>query len=103
MNPTSLRAATVLSNDWGWIRGPRISEGVILTVQGDTSLSRVQLFPTEWSVAHQAPLSMGFSRQAYWSGMPFLSPGIFSTQGSNLRLPPALAGGFFPTSATWEA
>ena len=75
MNPTSLHAATVLSNDWGWIRGPRISEGVILTVQGDTSLSRVQLFPTEWSVAHQAPLSMGFSRQAYWSGMPFLSPG----------------------------
>ena len=81
MNPTSLRAATVLSNDWGRIRGPRISEGVILTVHGDTSLSCVQLFPTEWTVAHQAPLSMGFSRQAYWSGMPFLSPGALIHSG----------------------
>ena len=36
-------------------------------------------------VAHQAPPSMGFSRQEYWSGLPFPSPGIFPTQGSNLR------------------
>ena len=34
-------------------------------------------------MAHQAPLSMGFSRQEYWSGLPFLPPGIFLTQGSN--------------------
>ena len=34
------------------------------------SLSRVQLFATPWTVAHQAPLSMGFSRQEYWSGLP---------------------------------
>ena len=38
------------------------------------SLSRVQLFVTPWTVAHQAPLSMGFSRQEYWSGLPFPSP-----------------------------
>ena len=38
------------------------------------SLSRVRLFVTPWTVAHQAPLSMGFSRQEYWSGLPFLSP-----------------------------
>ena len=38
-------------------------------------LSRVQLFATLWTVAHQAPLSMGFSRQQYWSGLPFPSPG----------------------------
>ena len=38
------------------------------------SLSRVQLFATPWTVAHQAPLSMGFSRQEYWSGLPFPSP-----------------------------
>ena len=37
-------------------------------------LSRVQLFVTPWTVAHQAPLSMGFSRQEYWSGLPFPSP-----------------------------
>ena len=35
------------------------------------SLSHVQLFATPWTVAHQAPLSMGFSRQEYWSGLPF--------------------------------
>ena len=35
------------------------------------SYSHVQLFATSWTVAHQAPLSMGFSRQEYWSGLPF--------------------------------
>ena len=39
------------------------------------SLSRVQLFVTPGTVAHQTPLSMGFSRQDYWSGLPFPSPG----------------------------
>ena len=38
------------------------------------SLSRVGLFATPWTVAHQAPPSMGFSRQQYWSGLPFPSP-----------------------------
>ena len=42
-----------------------------------TSLSRVLLFATPWTVAYQAPLSMGFSRQGYWSGLPFPSPYIF--------------------------
>ena len=44
--------------------------------------SRVQLFETAWTIAHQAPLSMGFSQQEYWS-CPFLLRGIFPTQGSN--------------------
>ena len=39
------------------------------------SLSHVRLFVILWTVARQAPLSMGFSRQEYWSGLPFLSPG----------------------------
>ena len=38
-------------------------------------LSRVRLFATPWTVAYQAPLSMGFSRQEYWSGVPLPSPG----------------------------
>ena len=38
------------------------------------SLSRVRLYVTPWTVAYQAPLSMGFSRQEYWSGLPFSSP-----------------------------
>ena len=44
-------------------------------------LSRVWLFATTWSVAHQAPLSMGFSRQEYWSGHHFLLQGIFLSRG----------------------
>ena len=43
----------------------------------------IRLFATPWTVACQAPLSMGFSRQEYWSGLPFPSQGIFPTQGSN--------------------
>ena len=39
------------------------------------SLSRVRLFATPWTVAYQALLSMGFSKQEYWSGLPFPSPG----------------------------
>ena len=52
----------------------------------------------------QAPLSMGFSRQEYWSGLPRPPPGDL-TQGwnRNLLMSPALAGGFFTTSAIWEA
>ena len=41
---------------------------------------------TPWTVAHQAPLSVGFSRQEYWSGLPFPSPGIFPTQELNPSL-----------------
>ena len=42
------------------------------------SLSRVRLFATPWTAAHQAPPSMGFSRQEYWSGVPLPSPEIIS-------------------------
>ena len=68
-------------------------------------LSYVGLFATPWTVAYQAPLSMGFSRQEYWSGLPFsppenlLDPEIEPTSLAS----PALAGKFFTTGATWEA
>ena len=45
------------------------------------SLSRVQLFATPWTVAYQAPPSMGFSRQECWSGLPFPSPGDLPDPG----------------------
>ena len=45
------------------------------------SLSHVRLFAAPWTVAHQAPLSMGFSRQEYWSGSPFPSPGDLPNPG----------------------
>ena len=53
--------------------GPYI--GLCVTVK---SLSCVQLFVMLWTVARQAPLSVGFSRQEYWSGLPFPSPGVRS-------------------------
>ena len=55
--------------------------------------------------AHQTPLSMGFSRQEYSSGLPWPPPGDLSTPGVELTSPasPVLAGGFFTTWATWEA
>ena len=46
-------------------------------------VSHVQLFVTPWTVVCQAPLSMEFSRQEYWSGLPFPSLGIFLIQESN--------------------
>ena len=48
------------------------------------SLSHVRLFTTPWTVAYQAPLSMGFSRQEYWSGCHCLLQRIFLTQGSHM-------------------
>ena len=45
------------------------------------SLSRVRLFATPWTVAYQAPPSMGFSRQEYWSGVPIPSPGDLPNPG----------------------
>ena len=51
------------------------------------SLSRVRLFATPWTVAHQAPGSMGFSRQEYWSGLPFPSPGDLPDPGIKARSP----------------
>ena len=62
-------------------------------------LSHVQLFATPWTVAHQAPLSTGFSRQEYWSGLPFPSPGDLPDPGSQPTslASPALVGGFCTT------
>ena len=60
---------------------------------------QIRLFVTSWTVAHQAPLSMGFSRQEYWSGLPFPSLGDLPNLGIepvSLEAP-ALAGGFFST------
>ena len=65
-------------------------------------LTSVQLFAIPGTVAHQAPLSMGFSRQEYWSGLPFPSSGDLLNPGTK-PMSPALADGFFTTSATWQA
>ena len=51
----------------------------------EKSLSRVQLFVTLWTLAHQAPSSVGFPRQAYWNGLPFSYPGDLPDPGIELR------------------
>ena len=63
--------------------------------------SRVQLLETPWTTPHKATLSKGFSRQEYWSGLPFLPPDL-PNPGFEPRslMSPALAGGFFTTSTT---
>ena len=67
--------------------------------------SSVHLFAIPWTVACQAPLSLGFSRQEYWSELPcpptgdLPDPGIESTS----LMSPVLVGGFFTTTGTWEA
>ena len=66
------------------------------------SLSRVRLFTIPWTAAYQAPPSMGFSRQEYWSGLPFPSPGGLPDPGLEPALAPALTSGFFTTSTAWE-
>ena len=80
--------------------GPRTGGCYLLSC-----FSHAQLFVTLWTIAHQAPLSKGFSRQGHWSGLPcppaenLPDPGI---EPKSLMFP-ALAGEFFTTSATSEA
>ena len=68
-------------------------------------LSHVQLFAIRWTLALQAPLSTEFSRQEYWSGLLCFPPGDLPDPGikPTFLLSPVLAGGFFTSSATWEA
>ena len=64
--------------------------------------SCVQLFATQWTVAHQAPLSMGFSRQEYWNGLPCPPPGDLPNPviKPTSLMSAALTGGFFTTGTT---
>ena len=78
---------------------------LLLTACMPTQFSCVRLFVTMWTVARQAPLSMGFSRQEHWSGLPCPSPGNRPNPGikPTALKSPALAGRFFTTGTTWEA
>ena len=65
-------------------------------------LSHVRLYSNPWTVTHQAPLSMEFSSQDYWSGLPLPTPGDLPYPGIKAMslVSPALAGKFFRTSTT---
>ena len=69
------------------------STGVCIHAQ---SLSRVRVFGTPWTVTHQAPLSIGFPRQEYWSGLPFPSQGDFPHPGIEPRSPALQAASLLP-------
>ena len=58
-------------------------------IRSDQSLSHVRLFGTPWTAAYQAPLSMEFSRQEYWSGVPLPSPGSIPSQ--EIKIPHCVA------------
>ena len=64
-----------------------------------------QLYTTLWAIACQVPLSVGFSQQEYWSGLLCPPPGDLPKLGIKpvSLMSPALVGGFFTTSTTWEA
>ena len=82
-----------------------LSQSLVLAQHHCACLLSRSVFDTPWTIAHQAPLSMGFSRQEYWNRLPFLSPGHLPDSGIEpvSLLSPALTDGFFTTSATWEA
>ena len=80
---------------WAWGELERVISSVSRSVVSD-------FFANQGTVAHQAPLSMGVSRQEYWSGLPFPSPGGLPDLGIELASP-ALAGRFLTSSTTWEA
>ena len=61
----------------------KISQNSTTIIVCAQSLRLIQHFVTPWIVAHQAPLSMEFSRQEYWTGLPFPTPGGLQTQGWN--------------------
>ena len=69
------------------------------------ALSRVWFLAIPWTVAHQAPLSVGFPRQEYWTGLPFPPPVELLEAGIEpaSSVPPVLAGGFFTTGTVWKA
>ena len=93
-------------NNFGWVSARRKTQVRPLTTKYECRMlshfSHVTLFAILWTVALQAPLSMGFSRQEKWSGLHALLQGIFLTQGSNLHLLCLLHWqvGFFTASTT---
>ena len=96
-----------LKDRLSWTDISRIPAGNLLSVCAYTlsCFSHVRLFTTLCTIVCQAPLSMGFSRQEYWSGLPCLPLGDLPNPEVDLSslMFPALAGRFFTTSATWEA
>ena len=89
MIDSSLVKHLVHSGYFANIKGTKIKDTVQARIL--SHVIHVQLFVTLWTVAHQAPLSMGFSRQEYWSGLPFPPPGDLPDPGIEPMIPAAPA------------
>ena len=81
----------------------KITSRIIMCVCVLRHFSHVQLFTAPWTVAHQAPLSMEFSRQEYWSGLLFPSPGNLPDPGRNQNQVSCIANGLFASLASRKA
>ena len=79
----------LLRQTWYLNQAAKVARHLLLISMSEwvKSLSRVRLFATPWTVAHQVPPSMGISRQEYWSGLPFPSPGDLRNPGIEPRSP----------------
>ena len=80
-----------------------LSMSISLVFIPSSGFSCVQIFASLWTLACQAPLSMEFSRQEYWNGLPCPPPGDLPDPGIELTSLTSPAGRFFTTSATQEA
>ena len=96
-SPLPLDAGTIKLFSLGKKVNPNLS--IVRLCVWAQLLSHVQLFATPWTVAHWAPLSMEFSGQEYWNGLPFPTPGDLPYLGIQpmFLASPAFAGGFFTT------
>ena len=99
-----------LQTAWGLglcpsLESPQVRPLVVMRIRACCCFCRVRIFATLWTTAHQAPLSMGLSRQEYWRGLPCRPPWDLSDPGIQpaFLISPSLAGRFFTTSAIWEA
>ena len=94
--PTSTSNTGTIGKHWTWLGSKCVCACVF---------SHRQLFVTPWTIAQQAPLSVGFPRQEYWSGLPFPPPGDLLHPGIEFMPPvsPTLAGRFFTSWAIREA
>ena len=103
------RLLSMESQSWTWLSNLAPMHAYILYVYcACVHAKLLQSCPTPWdpwTIAHQAPLFMGFSRREHWSGLPCPSSGSLPKLGMEPMslMPPALAGRFFITSAAWEA
>ena len=104
------QAGILLAILWG--SGPLVSRQMpcpqasrVLTCVLLSCLSHIRVVATAWTVAHQAPLSMRFSSQDYWTGLPCPPPGDLPHPGIEPMslISPALSSSLFPTSTTWKA